>query len=132
MIRRPPRSTRKESSAASDVYKRQIRDPVEYYSYINLNTIPELNQQFDALKIGTNNREIDFIKDLLSKIFVSEDSRKSFEEINALFTEFNFPEEGEPPEPDQMIDCRSIEDPLACGKIYGCVWNPDSGECTSD
>ncbi|WP_460365995.1 hypothetical protein [Staphylococcus aureus] len=24
MIRRPPRSTRKESSAASDVYKRQI------------------------------------------------------------------------------------------------------------
>ena len=25
MIRRPPRSTRKESSAASDVYKRQIR-----------------------------------------------------------------------------------------------------------
>ncbi|WP_460366279.1 hypothetical protein, partial [Staphylococcus aureus] len=26
MIRRPPRSTRKESSAASDVYKRQNRD----------------------------------------------------------------------------------------------------------
>ena len=26
MIRRPPRSTRKESSAASDVYKRQIKD----------------------------------------------------------------------------------------------------------
>ncbi|WP_460366263.1 hypothetical protein, partial [Staphylococcus aureus] len=25
MIRRPPRSTRKESSAASDVYKRQIK-----------------------------------------------------------------------------------------------------------
>ena len=25
MIRRPPRSTRKESSAASDVYKRQLR-----------------------------------------------------------------------------------------------------------
>ncbi|WP_460366297.1 hypothetical protein, partial [Staphylococcus aureus] len=38
MIRRPPRSTRKESSAASDVYKRQIdrrdlalaADPVSY------------------------------------------------------------------------------------------------------
>ena len=28
MIRRPPRSTRKESSAASDVYKRQIKDGV--------------------------------------------------------------------------------------------------------
>ena len=27
MIRRPPRSTRKESSAASDVYKRQDTDP---------------------------------------------------------------------------------------------------------
>ena len=26
MIRRPPRSTRKESSAASDVYKRQLQD----------------------------------------------------------------------------------------------------------
>ena len=26
MIRRPPRSTRKESSAASDVYKRQASD----------------------------------------------------------------------------------------------------------
>ncbi|CZR83263.1 hypothetical protein CDFC105_43986 [Clostridioides difficile] len=28
MTRRPPRSTRKESSAASDVYKRQIFNPV--------------------------------------------------------------------------------------------------------
>ncbi|WP_460365910.1 hypothetical protein [Staphylococcus aureus] len=27
MIRRPPRSTRKESSAASDVYKRQVQGP---------------------------------------------------------------------------------------------------------
>ncbi|WP_460366165.1 hypothetical protein [Staphylococcus aureus] len=26
MIRRPPRSTRKESSAASDVYKRQVQE----------------------------------------------------------------------------------------------------------
>ncbi|WP_460366203.1 hypothetical protein, partial [Staphylococcus aureus] len=26
MIRRPPRSTRKESSAASDVYKRQLQN----------------------------------------------------------------------------------------------------------
>ena len=28
MIRRPPNSTRKESSAASDVYKRQVRTRV--------------------------------------------------------------------------------------------------------
>ncbi|GAB5780959.1 hypothetical protein JMUB7526_28410 [Staphylococcus aureus] len=30
MIRRPPRSTRKESSAASDVYKRQDKHYVAY------------------------------------------------------------------------------------------------------
>ena len=29
MIRRPPRSTRKESSAASDVYKRQLLPAIE-------------------------------------------------------------------------------------------------------
>ena len=29
MIRRPPRSTRKESSAASDVYKRQVGDKLD-------------------------------------------------------------------------------------------------------
>ena len=34
MIRRPPRSTRKESSAASDVYKRQI-------DYIEANTLED-------------------------------------------------------------------------------------------
>ena len=31
MIRRPPRSTRKESSAASDVYKRQVKVAEEAY-----------------------------------------------------------------------------------------------------
>ena len=39
MIRRPPRSTRKESSAASDVYKRQVvagtGDEYEEYSECN-------------------------------------------------------------------------------------------------
>ena len=33
MIRRPPRSTRKESSAASDVYKRQDPYRVEYLQH---------------------------------------------------------------------------------------------------
>ncbi|WP_460366167.1 hypothetical protein [Staphylococcus aureus] len=33
MIRRPPRSTRKESSAASDVYKRQVYcRAIKYFS----------------------------------------------------------------------------------------------------
>ena len=33
MIRRPPRSTRKESSAASDVYKRQLKSSSGVYYY---------------------------------------------------------------------------------------------------
>ena len=37
MIRRPPRSTRKESSAASDVYKRQVIVPVkEFLKSVNI------------------------------------------------------------------------------------------------
>src|SRR5450756_2687614 len=35
MIRRPPRSTQSRSSAASDVYKRQIRIPVHMIETIN-------------------------------------------------------------------------------------------------
>ena len=34
MIRRPPRSTRKESSAASDVYKRQVEQFEELQSFL--------------------------------------------------------------------------------------------------
>ena len=33
MIRRPPRSTRKESSAASDVYKRQQKAGVKHFKW---------------------------------------------------------------------------------------------------
>ena len=36
MIRRPPRSTRKESSAASDVYKRQSRHMPKIEEKLNL------------------------------------------------------------------------------------------------
>src|SRR5450756_1234421 len=42
MIRRPPRSTQSRSSAASDVYKRQVEEPVELershvgYDYLHL------------------------------------------------------------------------------------------------
>eukprot|EP00826_Nyctotherus_ovalis_P065419 TRINITY_DN9620_c0_g1_i2.p2 TRINITY_DN9620_c0_g1~~TRINITY_DN9620_c0_g1_i2.p2 ORF type:complete len:106 (+),score=32.37 TRINITY_DN9620_c0_g1_i2:25-318(+) len=35
MIRRPPRSTRKESSAASDVYKRQILMSTNFSACLN-------------------------------------------------------------------------------------------------
>ena len=43
MIRRPPRSTRKESSAASDVYKRQIFTCAigRYISSIYISSMPE-------------------------------------------------------------------------------------------
>ncbi|WP_460366149.1 hypothetical protein [Staphylococcus aureus] len=38
MIRRPPRSTRKESSAASDVYKRQV--DTEQVTSLMVDTVP--------------------------------------------------------------------------------------------
>ena len=49
MIRRPPRSTRKESSAASDVYKRQDSDGLEHWSNIlkeKTMTIEEIKNKF--------------------------------------------------------------------------------------
>jgi len=105
-----------------------------YYDYIRDTTMPYINGRLDILNTGTNYDEIQFIKRLLSRIFVRQNERLTFVQINTEFTDFNarMLEEGVPPEPDQMIDCRSIEDPLVCGEIDGCVWNPDSGECTSD
>ena len=51
MIRRPPRSTLDRSSAASDVYKRQIYDK-SYISYIvSQNTC--LNDDHDDIRINT-------------------------------------------------------------------------------
>ena len=45
MIRRPPRSTRKESSAASDVYKRQglISPPVGMNMFVVKSLLPHLD-----------------------------------------------------------------------------------------
>ncbi|WP_460365991.1 hypothetical protein [Staphylococcus aureus] len=43
MIRRPPRSTRKESSAASDVYKRQVTHREKATSKRLRSTIRELS-----------------------------------------------------------------------------------------
>ena len=49
MIRRPPRSTRKESSAASDVYKRQIQDCVlpTRSKTAALNDLEKLHKELD-------------------------------------------------------------------------------------
>eukprot|EP00826_Nyctotherus_ovalis_P038600 TRINITY_DN3626_c0_g3_i2.p1 TRINITY_DN3626_c0_g3~~TRINITY_DN3626_c0_g3_i2.p1 ORF type:complete len:275 (-),score=57.48 TRINITY_DN3626_c0_g3_i2:54-857(-) len=46
MIRRPPRSTRKESSAASDVYKRQIEDSSQLWKF----TLKKVMNRNEALK----------------------------------------------------------------------------------
>ena len=75
MIRRPPRSTRKESSAASDVYKRQR----EAYNYIqakqlkcNIITMPEkIINQIDAFGKSSKLMTLDTVKGFLS------DSKKS-------------------------------------------------------
>ena len=42
MIRRPPRSTRKESSAASDVYKRQVEDLLQVVAWIRFKSNGQL------------------------------------------------------------------------------------------
>eukprot|EP00826_Nyctotherus_ovalis_P050748 TRINITY_DN6258_c0_g1_i6.p1 TRINITY_DN6258_c0_g1~~TRINITY_DN6258_c0_g1_i6.p1 ORF type:complete len:489 (+),score=125.20 TRINITY_DN6258_c0_g1_i6:23-1468(+) len=60
MIRRPPRSTRKESSAASDVYKRQIQVYAEHLKqlklYFNkLKDIPGV-KDYDSLKVEAANK----------------------------------------------------------------------------
>ncbi|GAB5846665.1 hypothetical protein JMUB7538_27110 [Staphylococcus aureus] len=61
MIRRPPRSTRKESSAASDVYKRQGIDKRKIASELTLkqegNNIWKVSKfkQFDEEKIEESN-----------------------------------------------------------------------------
>ena len=85
-----------------------------YYQYIMRYTIPELNIQFDALKNGTNDREIDFIKNLLSRIFVKEDSRITLEEINVLFTQFNH---------GGAIQCNDIDTEEKCRETAVCTWD---------
>ena len=56
MIRRPPRSTPKPSSAASDVYKRQTRKLIG------------LNENSNVLVIGCEgNADVKLYKQLLSK-----------------------------------------------------------------
>ena len=81
MIRRPPRSTRKESSAASDVYKRQIKklslftpyskklndEVMEYFSSegfeITSNSYFDIEADYDIGKVDQN-----YLYDVLSKI----------------------------------------------------------------
>ena len=56
MIRRPPRSTRKESSAASDVYKRQpiiiardVRNDLT--ALVLIENIADVNDSFNSISI---------------------------------------------------------------------------------
>ena len=76
MIRRPPRSTRKESSAASDVYKRQEG------SYVNIKTKgksiimepaePVADKYYGAFKITQWPEDIDeFTVEVMQKWWIS-------------------------------------------------------------
>src|SRR5450756_3144474 len=61
MIRRPPRSTQSRSSAASDVYKRQLAKVVEHY-YSRAATQPAeglLMQLGPGLRAGVEHQEAD-------------------------------------------------------------------------
>ena len=60
-----------------------------YYAYIRDTTMPYINGLLDRLKRGPNYDEIEFIKGLLSRIFVRQDDRITLQEINQFFTEFS-------------------------------------------
>ncbi|WP_460366193.1 hypothetical protein, partial [Staphylococcus aureus] len=61
MIRRPPRSTRKESSAASDVYKRQ---PL-------LETLPPSTQEAPIMSVSyTHLRAHETLSDLVCRLLL--------------------------------------------------------------
>ena len=68
MIRRPPRSTRTSSSAASDVYKRQVK-----YDQNGMINIDELNKVIGELK-GIDIEDTTF-------------SVESFNEYNSIISE---------------------------------------------
>ena len=51
MIRRPPRSTLDRSSAASDVYKRQVTKDVAPYAIVGGNPAAEIRRRFSDDKI---------------------------------------------------------------------------------
>eukprot|EP00658_Telonema_sp_P-2_P022701 TRINITY_DN1907_c0_g1_i13.p1 TRINITY_DN1907_c0_g1~~TRINITY_DN1907_c0_g1_i13.p1 ORF type:complete len:118 (+),score=55.10 TRINITY_DN1907_c0_g1_i13:127-480(+) len=52
MIRRPPRSTLSSSSAASDVYKRQIQDPSMIFFLTVLGVSSIVQQRVDLAGVG--------------------------------------------------------------------------------
>src|SRR5450756_3101022 len=51
MIRRPPRSTQSRSSAASDVYKRQISNKLTYTSAVSDTRHVVINDSSDAIVV---------------------------------------------------------------------------------
>ena len=100
MIRRPPRSTRKESSAASDVYKRQPKTFVDivknltiYYEKKNENG--ELENMFLNDKSSSNESQMTIAKTGKfemrgdKKILVLYDG-KTINNVNKKTSEFNF------------------------------------------
>ena len=70
MIRRPPRSTRKESSAASDVYKRQDLS----FHHIKLDKEFKKILKEDVIVIGERIRDFKYIEDINKIVLFIENS----------------------------------------------------------
>ena len=97
---------------------------------------------FDGIKNGTNDIEIDFIKDLLGSIFVRASERITLEGIQEELRMFSQRQMGSQtqmgaePEPELVEDPCEQYDFNACNsepQIYECIWDGDqeTGNCIS-
>ena len=107
MIRRPPRSTPSNSSAASDVYKRQDNDPWSaYFAYEIYDRV--------RLKIGSGPNHSQGRNQVVPVIEVSE---KNYDKINALIESNNL-DDGVYIFTDQYIYSPRRTIKLDVGQIY--------------
>jgi serine/threonine protein kinase len=83
----------------------------------------------EKYKTRDKTREINFIVDLLRRIFVPPETRITLEEIEVLFTQFNSPEEGEPPEPEPEPCSQYNDNETQCNRQMNCQYNSDSRLC---
>eukprot|EP00831_Metopus_contortus_P022196 TRINITY_DN20102_c0_g1_i2.p1 TRINITY_DN20102_c0_g1~~TRINITY_DN20102_c0_g1_i2.p1 ORF type:complete len:104 (+),score=24.59 TRINITY_DN20102_c0_g1_i2:137-448(+) len=76
MIRRPPRSTQGVSSAASDVYKRQVHGESKNLSKLKeIQQIESIIQQIEMLGTNNSNSEVkDHVKKLREKVAILKQS----------------------------------------------------------
>ena len=101
MIRRPPRSTRKESSAASDVYKRQALYVIGFLLIISIGTYVYFRQR----KSSSINGNTDTNSNELNK-----DSQPSMEEQQPVEEESQSRSEEEQQPVEEESQSRSEEE----------------------